>query len=119
MLPVDGTAIIWASITLYFLLSGAMANGMIHCDWRRLGEQQVVHQTDQPGRRVDTTSAAPPLPCIVREPGLLRYPRHDSGSVILAVAFGTAAIYQEENQQDEQTLIMAVTTIFATICILA
>ena len=54
MLPVDGTAIIRTPITLYFLLSGAMANGMTHCDRRRLDrpdEQPVAPHPEFPRTR--------------------------------------------------------------------
>lgn len=111
MLPVGGSAIVWAPIALYFLLTGAVAKGMILIAIGA-GLVGMMDNLLLP-ILVGAQARLPVLPLFLASFGGLAYFGLLGlflGPIILAVVLETFTIYQEEYQQDEPSLVMAVTT---------
>lgn len=111
MLPVGGTAIIWAPIALYLLLSGAVASGvtLIAIGAGLVGLMDNVLLPILVGVK----ARLPLLPLFLASFGGLIYFGILGlflGPILLAVVIEASTIYQEEYQQDEQASVIAVTT---------
>ncbi|HKQ33668.1 MAG TPA: AI-2E family transporter [Nitrospiraceae bacterium] len=111
MLPVGGTAIIWAPIALYFLLSGAVANGVILIAIGA-GLVGLMDNLLLP-ILIGVRARLPLLPLFLASFGGLIYFGILGlflGPIILAGVIETSTIYRKEYQQDEQAPVIAVTT---------
>jgi predicted PurR-regulated permease PerM len=111
LLPVGGTAIVWAPVALYLLLSGAVAKGLI-----LIGVGAVLvglmDNLLQP-LLVGGKARLPVLPLFLASLGGLAYFGFLGlflGPVLLAVVLVTFVIYQEEYQQQGNGMIIGVTS---------
>jgi len=107
MLPVGGTAIVWAPVSLYLLLSGAMVKGvvMIGIGAGLVGLMDNLLQPILVGRQ----ARLPMLPLFLASFGGLAYFGFLGlflGPILLAVVLEAFAIYQEEYQQEQHALVM-------------
>ena len=111
MLPVGGTAIVWAPVALYLLLSGAVIKGiiLIVVGAGLVGLMDNLLQPLLVGRQ----ARLPVLPFYVVSFGSLAYFGFLGlflGPILLAVVLETFRIYQEEYQQGGADIIIGVTT---------
>ena len=102
LLPVGGSAIVWAPVALYLLFSGAVAKGVILIG---VGAGLVGLQPLLVGRE----ARLPMLPLFLASLGGLAYFGFLGlflGPVLLAVVLVTFVIYQEEYQQQGSDIII-------------
>lgn len=111
MLPVGGTAIVWAPVALYLLLSGAVAKGVILIGVGA-GLVGLMDNLLQP-ILVGGKARLPVLPLFLASFGGLAYFGFLGlfiGPILLAVVLVTFAIYQEEYQQEGSDIFVGATT---------
>jgi predicted PurR-regulated permease PerM len=111
MLPVGGTAIVWVPVSLYLLLSGAVAKGVILIGVGA-GLVGLMDNLLQP-LLVGGKARLPVLPLFLASFGGLAYFGFLGlflGPILLAVVLVTFVIYQEEYQQEGSDMIIGVTT---------
>jgi predicted PurR-regulated permease PerM len=111
MLPIGGTAIVWVPVSLYLLLGGAMAKGIILIAVGA-GLVGLMDNLLQPFL-VCGRAHLPVLPLYLATFGALAYFGFLGlflGPLLLAVALEMLVIYQEEYQQEENDTIIAATT---------
>ncbi|RPH80648.1 MAG: AI-2E family transporter [Nitrospiraceae bacterium] len=111
LLPVGGTAIVWAPVALYLLLSGAVAKGVILIGVGA-GLVGLMDNLLQP-LLVGGKARLPVLPLFLASLGGLAYFGFLGlflGPVLLAVVLVTFVIYQEEYQQQGSGMIIGVTS---------
>ena len=111
LLPVGGTAIVWAPVALYLLFSGAVAKGVILIGVG-LGLVGLMDNLLQP-LLVGGKARLPVLPLFLASLGGLAYFGFLGlflGPVLLAVVLVTFVIYQEEYQQQGNGMIIGVTS---------
>ncbi len=111
MLPVGGTAIVWAPVALYLLLSGSVAKGVILIGVGA-GLVGLMDNLLQP-LLVGAKARLPVLPLFLASFGGLAYFGFLGlfiGPVLLAVVLVTFAIYQEEYQQQGSDILIGATT---------
>ena len=111
LLPVGGTAIVWAPVALYLLFSGAVAKGLILIGVG-LGLVGLMDNLLQP-LLVGGKARLPVLPLFLASLGGLAYFGFLGlflGPVLLAVVLVAFAIYQEEYQQQGSGMIIGVTS---------
>ena len=111
LLPVAGTAIVWAPVALYLLFSGAVAKGVILIGVG-LGLVGLMDNLLQP-LLVGGKARLPVLPLFLASLGGLAYFGFLGlflGPVLLAVVLVTFVIYQEEYQQQGSGMIIGVTS---------
>ena len=109
LLPVGGTAIVWAPVALYLLFSGAVAKGVILIGVG-LGLVGLMDNLLQP-LLVGGKARLPVLPLFLASLGGLAYFGFLGlflGPVLLAVVLVTFVIYQEEYQQQGNGMIIGV-----------
>jgi predicted PurR-regulated permease PerM len=107
LLPVGGTAIVWAPVALYLLFSGAVAKGVILIGVG-LGLVGLMDNLLQP-LLVGGKARLPVLPLFLASLGGLAYFGFLGlflGPVLLAVVLVTFVIYQEEYQQQGSDIII-------------
>ena len=105
LLPIGGSAIVWAPVALYLLFSGAVAKGviLIGVGVGLVGLQPLL---------VGGNARLPVLPLFLASLGGLAYFGFLGlflGPVLLAVVLVTFVIYQEEYQQQGSDMIIGVT----------
>jgi predicted PurR-regulated permease PerM len=111
MLPVGGTAIVWAPVALYLLFSGAVAKGVILIGVGA-GLVGLMDNLLQP-LLIGGKAHLPILPLFLASFGGLAYFGFLGlfiGPVLLAVVLVTFVIYQEEYQQQSSNRIVGVRT---------
>ncbi len=111
LLPVGGTAIVWAPVALYLMLSGAVAKGVILIGIG-LGLVGLMDNLLQP-LLVGGKARLPVLPLFLVSFGGLAYFGFLGlflGPILLAVVLVTFEIYQEEYQQQGSDMIIGVTS---------
>ncbi len=111
LLPVGGTAIVWAPVALYLLLSGAVAKGVILIGVGA-GLVGLMDNLLQP-LLVGGKARLPVLPLFLVSFGGLAYFGFLGlflGPILLAVVLVTFVIYQEEYQQQGNGMIIGVTS---------
>ena len=111
LLPVGGTAIVWAPVALYLLFSGAVAKGVILIGVG-LGLVGLMDNLLQP-ILVGGKARLPVLPLFLVSFGGLAYFGFLGlflGPILLAVVLVTFVIYQEEYQQQGNGMIIGITS---------
>ena len=111
LLPVGGTAIVWAPVALYLLLSGAVAKGLILIGVGA-GLVGLMDNLLQP-LLVGGNTRLPVLPLFLVSFGGLAYFGFLGlflGPALLAVVLVSFVIYQEEYQHQDSGMIIGVTS---------
>jgi predicted PurR-regulated permease PerM len=111
MLPVGGTAIVWAPVAFYLLLSGSVAKGVILIGVGA-GLVGLMDNLLHP-LLVGAKARLPVLPLFLASFGGLAYFGFLGlfiGPILLAVVLVTFAIYQEEYQQQGSDIFIGATT---------